>query len=365
MHKIKISDHFYRLFDLLKKDKIQKFDEILQDDVDQADLYSSLDKEISSSSVPVPDMSSMADRIWKKSQQDQIKVVAFPSRRRYRTAGWVLTAAAGLALFFISGLWQTIFLSSSEHSLDVALNAGSAVRQPANIKVKPGQKFKLARGERLLSGEKSKITVTLPSGLLIMDSKTTLHLKIFMKIKEKPLLAWAVPKGKVDISLKKDTYSGFSLSTPHGNITVTGTEFSVVVTLKNTFVQVKRGQVVCFLVSNTNRRLILDAGKAVRITSEAFIPTRDGGVLRQAQEPVGNRGRLRQAIGNHSSEPIKGRGSSAKKAVPGFKEKVYLKNGMVITGKVLSQNKTTLVVKTAGGIIRISRKKVKNIRYTR
>jgi len=232
--------------------------------------------------------------------------------------------AASLLIMFVAWrllLIQTIpFWQGSPSGDGIAYRALSAAG-----KLQPGSSIRLDAGKTisLSMKDKARLQLTGPAN-------------IRMTAAAEGVSGWFLSKGLLKLDIKRKTFRSFMVNTPHGGVVVVGTAFSIDVSEKETLVKVKRGRVRVFS-QKKGESLDITSGEAIRCLPAGLKPV----VKESVKNPI------RQGLPRRT----------------GFVEKIYLHNGTIFSGKIISQDKVKIQIKTKHGIFNINRSKIRNVSY--
>ncbi len=193
----------------------------------------------------------------------------------------------------------------------------------------------LKPGFALTTKMKAEVKINLTSsGKLRFQGPGSLKLIQVTKKDNKPTQKWYLASGIATIKLQKGSYANFSLTTPHALIRVTGTAFSVTVTETKTTLSVQEGKVDFKPINKPIERI-------------------KAGENRETVAITTNLQKQRNTI-------IK----TEAKQTPKVKltEKIKLKNGTVLTGRVISQTASEVKLITKGGTLKIPTTAIESIR---
>ena len=278
------------------------------------------------------DISQIWERISKNIKNDTknddkkdsaLKILQFP-KKSYKAP---LSIAAGFIAFFIAikvflpfleetKMWK--FKQKPEGVNITGLRKDNVLIKGSEIRVPYRKKFVFAYNK------KTKLTLTGPA-------KLSLH--TFKKGRQAKVL-WNLHKGKLDIKVEKKSFSEFKLFTSHVSVSVIGTCFTMLTTPSQTTVTVRKGK-VSLALKNKKMIRILTHGRSVICTYDSF------------------------------KEVKKEDNKECNKKVikKGFKEIIFLHDGSIFKGKIVSQTKKIIIIKTKRGSFKIERNKIKNVRY--
>ena len=358
MSKIQFRDHMMNQFSLLEKDKKQIIDDKIQKNIKDKEIAESIDRELTGKNIPVPKMDHLADTIWAlrhRSAQalqqaqspryfDKLSTGTSTIRRVKRKKimmriGSALAAAAAVAVIFTTGIFKRVSQQSQTISITLTLTMGRAEILPGRKKLKKNIMYNVKIGESILTAHNTRVIARIPgNGRFELINTAKVTLRDFKKKDKSNIMSLNIETGHLLVNIDKSSYKIFRVKTPHTLVTVTGTSFELFVNNRKTSVKVKRGEVKCTLISDNSKTITLTVNDNADFVEDKIIP-------------------LKQ------DNPKKNLNKKTEKTSREFRERVHLKNGMVITGNIVSQDKTTLVVRTPAGIMRISRNKVKNVEY--
>lgn len=370
MSKIQFRDHMMNQFSLLEKDKKQIIDDKIQKNIKDKEIAESIDRELTGKNIPVPKMDHLADTIWglrqaqppryfdKLSNRDKLSTgtstplstststplsTSTSTIRRVKRKkimlriGSALAAAAAVAVIFTTGIFKRV--SQQSQTISITLTMGRAGILPGRKNLKKNIMYNVKIGESILTTHNTRVIARIPgNGRFELINTAKVTLRDFKKKDKSNIMSLDIETGHLLVNIDKSNYKIFRVKTPHTLVTVTGTSFELFVNNRKTSVKVKRGEVKCRLISDNSKIITLTVNDNADFVEDKIIP-------------------LKQ------DKPKKNLNKKTEKTSGEFRERVHLKNGMVITGNIVSQDKTTLVVRTPAGIMRISRNKVKNVEY--
>lgn len=318
---------------LLDKKKKAEIERHFKKNKSDSEIKQLLDRALGGESIIVPEMDYMINQIRQKIMTADSKNKGFPlkNHRFFQRIIYPLAATAVIAWVIFSGIINSIF-STPIPDIYMSLKKGKVYILPDKKVPSIKKQVLLHKGETIISRTDTEYHIRLPhKGKIIFWNRGNLKLSRLKIIEDKPDILWHVSEGHLNVKLHSQSYASFRIITPQALFTVTGTEFTLRVTLAKTVLFVKRGKVRGRLVNKKEKVIDVKADMGVNFFINEIIVQKRTKIL------------------------LKNTGKKE------FKERVYLRNGMVITGIILSQNSDTMVIKTHEGVIHVSMRKVKNV----
>ena len=345
MKKLTLQQQLKIQLDLLPEEQTHQLKKTIEKSEDDSNIASMIGNTLSSKNIQTPFKKNDFEQMWQnmKSSHEETRILPFKKPYKPRLKYMSLTAAAVVFLGVFTLIFR-IFHSPEQRQITFTLLKGEASivsktvsshYQKTFVKNKP---IMIHPGTILKAGKNSLITAELfkkehlefsgPGSLSIIENFET-------KGKLKQL--WNLQRGRIDVSINKNQYSAFNIDTPHAHISVIGTLFTVTVINQKTTVRVRRGIVKVTLVKKRSESAVLNNYSSAYLYSDRII------INKQADDSSINKSSIN------------------KKIHPKFSDRIYLKSGMVVTGKIRSQSGGFLIVKTRSGILTISKSKVKKV----
>lgn len=291
-----------------------------------------LERQFSAEDVPVPELPDLVAAAFTEAARrgPLARIVPVDRGRRLVRRLAPLAAAASLA---VGTLWVALAPGGPRPAVEVA--SGTASLEPGARRLAPGTPAAMDDGAAVAVNPDGATRLALPGGgTLLLAGPARLELGSFAVRDGKTTVAWQLDGGTLGADLPPGVYHAFGVTTPHARITVVGTAFSLDVAPDRTRLRVARGSVRATPLDRPEAARTLESGQAATITRQALEMERAGGTALP---------------------------SDTRPAETAFTERIHLVNGMVITGKIVSQDGTTLVVRTASGPLRIDRTKVQYV----
>ena len=296
-----------------------------------------------------PDLDEVLRRIRK--QETEERTIPIPRKRLRRRLP--LIAAAAACLFLL----PVLLFRNSEPGITILTAKGNPriIAGRNNRKPEPGTV--LSGRIKVETGKNEHITLGIGRSRILISGSTRLAVLPLRTDKDKPSCTTALTNGLARFDIEKKAFSSFTVDFPEGKIVVTGTRFAVSTTAVTTRVGVLHGSVSVFMKNkNTPIRLQTDNGVEIRngksrIIQDAAAQSSFSEIFINTRKKPAPRKTIRRQTGKKRTKPVK------------FSERLYMKDGSVITGKILSQNKTIVRVKTSYGVITVPWPKVKRVAY--
>ena len=347
--KLTIKTLLARRLGLLGDEERKQAEALLEENESASKTDRELNASLNGEGIRIPDrLANMGDAIWEAAQKENRGITPFPARKKRRLP---LAAAAGLllaagALFLFSGkkIPETGFASVKG---GVAINGRNTDRSST---MKPGQTLSAK------SGATAKLA--LPArGTLRFSGPGALRLVASAVQKDKPQQKWFLKKGSASVSLKPGSYSGFSITTPHLTLRVTGTRFTVAVDDNGTKINVIEGRVAVQEKNKPEKPLV--RGQSLQSVTDPG----NSGDPSDNRKPPGDintpSGKTNNHAGKKTGTPPLTKPPAIRKTI---REEILLNNGTTLTGRILSQSGGIITFRTGAGTLKIPRSDVKRIR---
>lgn len=301
---------------------------------------------------PAPAADDVAETIWQQGMQRSAGVIPLPRRRSLRP--WIasLAAAAMLAVVFFSGILQQLW-SPPDRAIRFTVTGKAARIAGEERSIAAGRILILEAGRTLLAPQGGSLQASLAGGKLRLGENSRLTLLHSRLKAERIAQEWRLDRGTLQADLDPARYARFHVRTPHVLIKAIATKFTVTVASNRTTVHITRGKVRLEPTATNQQPRVLQAGREAIITP-----------LRLRIRALDKQGRAVSPRRTAARKMPDARLRQGRRG-PVYNERIYLKNGMVISGNILSQNRSQVVVKSRAGVLRIQRSRIKGIQYLR
>ncbi len=344
------------------------------------DLVSMKDKRDTS----VPDLSYeklLAEVKRRKGSRAKQWVKAGRLKKMYVIAA--LTAAS-ITLLFLRTLFFPVDLPA--YKLISWKGSPKIITGKKMIALKPGGRL---NGSLTIStGDSDLVVLGLNDTRLYINKNTKFNLSgISGEIKAMKSTA-GLSQGLVVFSLKEKSFKHFKVKTPHGKVSVIGTIFCLEVSEKHTKVAVLRGK-VSVKISKEDKKTILEADNGAVMTHktikrEHYLQKSEelryvlkemrhllllGKQIGESKNKKSNRSDFNNKKSKSGSAIHKKRsknGESSKKIKKReikITEKLFLKNGAIISGQIYYRSKTVVKIRSTLGDLTVPLSKIRRIEY--
>jgi len=308
------------------------------------DISSMIDRGIKKPSAAIPDKEKFFEDLWNKYQKQPPAYKKRTLRKPYTPKMHKILRAASVLL--LMGIGSFLFFRQPvQPGILISMSSGKATISHKTKTIPFNKQTRFHTGMQLNTKEKAIVRGILPDkGSINFEGPGQFALVQYNIKNNKPQLRFTLAKGRMNLDLNRQSYNAFIVKTPHALVTVQGTIFSIQVTKKRTRVQVKTGKVKVALVEKTKKFKILSPGQEAIIENSQF------------QDKKINDSKIKK-------QPTKGTTTKIVKPVgPRFRDRIYLKSGMVVTGKIISQNDSFLIVRTSSGTLTIAKSSIKTVK---
>lgn len=202
----------------------------------------------------------------------------------------------------------------------------------------------LAGTIRITTGPEEHCTLGTGASRLTIGEKSSFTVAPLAREGDKPVLTARLAAGIASFDIAEKSFARFRVAFPGGELSVTGTRFAV---------QVENGTTRIALLSGT---LAATAG-----TTPLTLAAGSGCLIREGQ------GQLIPDIAKNEAFRTVFTAAGGKPAGPAqpapFSERLFMKDGSVLTGKILSQDRDNIRIRTAYGLVTVPWSTVQRVAY--
>lgn len=358
-HKETLRKRLYLDFGLAAEDASSASDVGSEDEITRLAtfIHEALEKTPSRTSNPEAEVAAIRQRAAaEKTTPGRVIRPSFNRSRRRILSGLAAAALVAIAV----GVVLLMPRSPKLQSFRLAAWKGSP-------QLRSGATLQPLSSSNLLSGpfqavtdKKEGLLVAFGSNRIQLAGETTLACNAFQVKDNQTSARLSLTRGLAVFNLEANQFREFHVSFPRGEAVVTGTLFSVRVTPKRTYVAVLKGSVRVQHASSgktstvlQNKGIILEKDKSIPVTK--LSTSRKMARLLHHMKTLGKfkeyvPPRKKQAPNRHN-KPVR------------FQEKVYLKNGTVITGRIIQQTEEMVRIRSSLGVVTIPWKNVARVAY--
>lgn len=202
----------------------------------------------------------------------------------------------------------------------------------------------LAGDIRITTGPEEKLTLGTGTTRVTIGEKSSVAIAPLTREGAKPALTARLVAGIASFTVAENSFARFRVAFPGGELSVTGTRFAIQVAPDNVRIALLAGKVTA-TAGRTPLALTAGSGCLIREGSGRIVPD----------------------IAKHDDFRTVFTAAGGKPAGPTqpapFSERLFMKDGSVLTGKILSQDRDNIRIRTAYGLITVPWSTVQRVAY--
>lgn len=284
------------------------------------------------------------DEVGRPDLDEVLARAARPSRKKPQTLLRWWPVAAALLLAPVLYLLLTPRMIPAPPALQLLSWKGTP-RPATGTVATPLKTGTILAGEiRVTTGPEEQLTLGTGTTRMTIGEKSSFAIAPLTRENDKPVLTARLAAGIASFDIAEKHFSRFRVAFPGGELSVTGTRFAI---------QVEPDSV----------RIALLAGTITATAGRTPLPLKAGSgcLIREGS------GRIVPDIAKNDDFRTVFTAAGGKPAGPAqpatFSERLFMKDGSVLTGKILSQDRDNIRIRTAYGLITVPWSTVQRVAY--